>query len=246
MRNKIYLYSSYGTSGESLIQTTNFLRDFISQKYQIKSINGFDIRDNDEWMNDAKLLIIPGGLDKKYCERLNGIGNQKIKSYVENGGSYLGVCAGGYYGANNIEFDKGSKYEIIEPRELKFFPGKAIGPMVIPYAPKSREDARAMPIFVPQMQKTIKLFVQGGGYFEDADQFSNVNVIAYYENDLPAMIHIKVGQGNVVLSGPHFEYDPNFLFDHDEYIAKIIPELQKNEQNRKQLIQIILESLEIS
>lgn len=47
--------------------------------------------------------------------------------YVEGGGSYLGLCAGAYYGCSSVEFEPGSSMEVSGDRELAFFPGAAIG-----------------------------------------------------------------------------------------------------------------------
>ena len=83
---------------------------------------------DESWEDQAAALIIPGGRDMPYHERLQGIPNARIKSYVMNGGSYLGICAGAYYGASSIEFDIGHPLEVIAKRELHFFPGIARGP----------------------------------------------------------------------------------------------------------------------
>ena len=40
-----------------------------------------------EDLSPYKSLIIPGGADLPYCEKLNGMGNQKIKNFVANGGT---------------------------------------------------------------------------------------------------------------------------------------------------------------
>lgn len=66
-------------------------------------------------------LIIPGGADLPYCERLNGAGNRAIREFVENGGLYVGICAGAYYGCREIAFI-GADYDVFGARELGFFP----------------------------------------------------------------------------------------------------------------------------
>ena len=55
-------------------------------------------------------------------------GNRRIRSFIENGGKYLGICAGGYYGTSKVEFDVHGPLEVNEERELKLFKGRAIGP----------------------------------------------------------------------------------------------------------------------
>lgn len=54
-----------------------------------------------------------------YCRSLNGEGNRRIDQYVRRGGSYLGLCAGGYYGSSKCEFEVGNKVlEVVGAREL--------------------------------------------------------------------------------------------------------------------------------
>lgn len=63
-----------------------------------------------------------------YCRSLNGNGNRRIDQYVRRGGSYLGLCAGGYYGTSKCEFEVGNKVlEVVGSRELAFFPGTCRG-----------------------------------------------------------------------------------------------------------------------
>ena len=75
---------------------------------------------------------MPGGADLPYCADLNGRGNELIRQFVEEGGgSYLGLCAGGYYGCSRVEFEPDSeKLRVAGDRELGFFPGVALGAVV--------------------------------------------------------------------------------------------------------------------
>ena len=83
---------------------------------------------NEQWEERASLVAIPGGADIPYMRALNGEGNRRIRQFVEEGGLYLGICAGGYYGSSAIEFEKGNRLEVCGKRELSFFPGMAVGP----------------------------------------------------------------------------------------------------------------------
>ena len=39
-------------------------------------------------------IVFPGGADSPYQEKLQGEGNRVIRQFVEEGGWYLGFCAG--------------------------------------------------------------------------------------------------------------------------------------------------------
>ena len=81
-----------------------------------------------DWEQETDLIIIPGGRDVPYHNHLQGEPNQRIRRFVENGSSYLGICAGGYYGSQEVVFEEGGELEVIDKRELAFFPGRAVGP----------------------------------------------------------------------------------------------------------------------
>jgi biotin--protein ligase len=220
------------------------LKASLLDTYFIKTINAQGVKAG-LWTTDAALFIIPGGTDVPYTQKLNGEGNQVIKDYVQSGGSFLGICAGGYYGANIVEFDTGGPLEVFGTRELEFFPGKAIGPILAPYDYNAPSGVRAADIKVEigNYEANMHLFFEGGAYFKDAEHFSNVSVIGtYQEKNLPAIIYIKHGAGHVILSGVHFEYDTELLRRY----CTVPPELYNNQNSRMELVTRVLELLRIS
>jgi biotin--protein ligase len=176
----------------------------------------------EKWCADALAFIMPGGADLPYCEKLNGAGNAVIRSYVENGGAYWGVCAGAYYGSGFCDFHRGDErgYEVLGSRELAFFKGSAIGPILAPYVYDSEEGARTAYVSVNSGETNYAAYYNGGCYFKTEDE--SVRVLAAYQNDsargMPAIIECEVGKGKALLSGVHPEYpidDPSHkkLFD---------------------------------
>lgn len=182
---RIYVYADEGVDPDSLTHTLAFFGPKAAPLKAQKLILG-------DWVNSASLLIMPGGADIAYMKKLNGSGNQVIKNYVQNGGIYLGICAGAYYAADYIEFDSGGPREVLGNRELCFFPGKAIGPV--------KQGAHWVQI------AGQKMLLYDGPYFENADQFDQVTVLARYDNHSAAIISTQIGLGSVILSGVHFEF----------------------------------------
>ncbi len=74
-------------------------------------------------MDNTAMLAFGGGYDRGFIEALGVKGMRKIKEYVVQGGSYLGICAGGYFGCRHIEFDKGGPLEVCGDRPLTFYQG---------------------------------------------------------------------------------------------------------------------------
>lgn len=91
-KRKIYIYDDEGASEMYSLRTILMLKECASKEYSIRRIKASGIIRGD-WMQDAALLVIPGGADLPYAKKLNGKGNDNIKSFVSNGGSFLGICA---------------------------------------------------------------------------------------------------------------------------------------------------------
>ncbi len=162
------------------------------------------------WGLDTSLLVLPGGRDIPFHLSLKGEGNQRIKRYVENGGSFLGICAGAYYGCGKVEFDLGRKLEVVGSRELAFFPGIARGPAygLDTFRYQSEFGARAALISNHLEEETLRSYYNGGCYFVEAEQYAHVKVLSRYldiEGHPAAIIEIPVGKGKVILSGVHIE-----------------------------------------
>ena len=244
-KNTVYIYNDEGVSYESFAQTSHTFQKVLDKQYTIKNITAKEVLDG-SWTKDAALFIIPGGADLPYAKKLNGLGNMIIKNYIKEGGAFLGICAGSYYASSYVEFDKNGPLEILGERELSLFEGIAKGPILAQYDYRNQSGTRAARIStvfeeIPQ----LKIYYNGGGYFQNADKTMNTEVIASYDNKKPAIIKVTYGRGVTLLSGVHFEYDPSLLDQNDQYIKKIILPLQNSDKMRYKLISKMMEILKI-
>ena len=229
----ICIYSGNGTSKENIIQLESFLKSYYDFNIVLLTPENLE-----RYLTDplTKLLIIGGGRDIPYAYSLNGKLNKIIKEFVNSGGSYFGICAGAYYASDNFEFSCGTTDEIIAKRELKFFPGKTIGPIWGPYYYNSYKGARAVALSVEKSFCNINstyVHYNGGGYFAMAEKYLNCQIIARFTetpHNLPAIIKINYGKGKVILSGPHIEYCTDFTkkFNSEQNMKLIKEHQQKN------------------
>lgn len=161
--------------------------------------------------DEADLFAIPGGADKPYARKLDGKGNTNIRSFVERGGTYLGVCAGAYYACKDIAFHKGREDEICADRELALIDATAIGslPELAPFYNDTLHSANVIDILAGG--KSIPTFYYGGCKFDLRDP--DVKILAQYDiaGRPPAIVQKKVNKGRVLLSGVHFECNFNDL-----------------------------------
>jgi len=162
-----------------------------------------------DWEETTNILIMPGGRATPYFEDLYLHGNQKIKNFVMKGGCYFGLCAGGYYGASRIIFEKDHRHEIITENALGLYKGIAEGPAyecgVFEY--NSEAGAKVIEIMTHD-NIVLPVYFNGGCWFEDIGANINIKILARYTNfhNKPAIISFSYGKGSVILSGVHFEY----------------------------------------
>lgn len=202
---------------ESVRHCLYTLRRLLAAHYAVIPVTD-EMLIKEPWTLSCALLVIPGGADLGYCRVLNGAGNRRIEQFVRRGGAYLGFCAGGYYGSKRCEFEVGDKtMEVIGERELAFFKGICRGGAFGGFVYQSEAGARAAQLKTAQSLEAPEVFrsyYNGGGVFVDAATVDGVEILARYTEELDvepgqgdaAVIYCKVGQGRVILTGPHPEY----------------------------------------
>ncbi|KAK9377893.1 biotin-protein ligase [Lipomyces chichibuensis] len=247
----VLIYAGPGTTVESVAQCTTTLRSLLSPNYAVLTIDSPTLI-NEPWPPTTSLVVVPGGADLPYCRTLNGPGNSKITSFVRGGGAYLGFCAGGYYGSSRVEFEENDpSYAVVGRRELAFYPGINRGTAFPGFIYDSESGARAAKIkAITEELPSLKIdesnphieegsefefasYYNGGGVFVDADSFKdkNVTVLARYAEEVKveggdaAVVHIKVGAGAAILTGPHPEFSPRRLRKTDPQLPPFYGDL---------------------
>lgn len=243
----VLVYSGPGTTTESVKHCLETLKHHLSPYNAVTPISEHSLL-HDPWMYKASLLVLPGGADLPFCKSLNGEGNRRISQFVKKGGKFIGFCAGGYYSSGRVEFEVGDlKMEVSGPRELGFFPGIAKGCAYKGFMYDSHGGARATKLAInthvlPNCPQEAYNYYNGGCVFLNASKYSNVEVLARYtepldveDNEKAAVIHCKVGKGNVILTGSHPEFTPALFSstDGDEKFQSVIDTLNENDLNRK-------------
>jgi biotin---protein ligase len=200
--------------------TIETLTPILSPHYSITTVSNPKVFVAEPWQSSTALVIIPGGRDLQYCRSLNGDPNTAISSWVRyQGGKFLGICAGGYFGSRRCEFAVGDKdLEVVGKRELSFFPGTCRGAAFPGFSYNKEGGARAAGLTIEEglqeVQENVKVYCNGGGIFVDADLLAaeGITVLARYQDKVDveggdaAAVFCKVGTGAAVLLGVHPEY----------------------------------------
>ncbi len=197
-RSKVLLYQDY-------IHNNGVLHKRLCETYGHAQVRFCDADDiiGGALDNTVFLFVMPGGADLYYCEKLNGEGNTKIKAYVEQGGNYLGICAGAYYAVREIDWNKG---EIAGERELAFVDTKATGPIYEFLKDNDINQSWKNVVDINIGNERYISFYSGGPVFEGEG-------FATYSNGQNAIVKTSIGNGKVILSSPHIEYRPKDLKD---------------------------------
>lgn len=243
----ILVYFDLGVGPHAFKRLIGSLREEpLLQNYPLKIVDHQFLQNEEDWEKKTTLLIFPGGRDVPYHNLLKGVANQRIANYVQQGGSYLGICAGGYYGASFIEFEKGGQLEICASRELQFYPGKAVGPAYGngQFCYQSDKGARAS--LISWIGGECHIYFNGGCFFEHPENYPNVEVMARYqdlEKQPAAVVFCKIGKGKAVLCGIHPEYGASALHKSHSYFQEIQSQLRAHEKERLLFWRFLLASL---
>lgn len=235
----VYLYGDQGVSAHLVSELVRF---FENEEVAARVALACDLQKTD-WINEVKLLIVPGGRSLPFYDSLGTIGNQHIIDYVKQGGCYLGLCAGAYYACRDTIFAKGLSHEIRLSGPLNFFDGAAIGPVFLAdqFAYQSEQGASIVPV-VTNDQQIHELYFNGGCYFKVKHPDTHTKILARYQaNDLPAIIECSVGFGKVILSGVHPEQSYRTIPIDDNLHHQVLRKtLEQHESSRIQFMRDLI------
>lgn len=242
MLNQVYVYQDDGASALSFEAFAYAFKLHSSLSHlHLSPISASQVIEG-SWKKHCCLFILPGGRDIPYHEKLKGQGNEEIRLYVEQGGRFLGVCAGAYFASREVVFEKGKKNEVHANRELAFFPGTTWGTLYEdkPFSYLGHESAHAA--LINFKNEPLHVYYNGGCSFLNPTQFSNVEVLSQYldlKNQPPAIIECVIQKGKAILSGVHFE------LNHRGFLTQssIASHLKESEEKRKELFAYLIHRL---
>lgn len=158
------------------------------------------------------LVVFPGGSGSRQAAALEKTGREKVRRFVEEGGGYLGVCAGSYLAARNYDWS----LKIVDGRTVDTRNGhwrRGRGTVKMELTEKGRlilgdypeqVDVRYAngPIFAPAQDDAIEDF-QALAHFrtELAENGARVGAMI----DTPAILSGNLGKGRVLCISPHPE-----------------------------------------
>ena len=201
---------------------------------------------HESWESNTQLLVIPGGRDLPYVEKLGLDFSQRLQSFLRNNSdvSFFGICAGAYFSASELAFIpfKDSQRDIVVGERMNLVPNsKAVGPLFKnEFSYDSNRGVHILPIVLPD-SRLIWSYYNGGCVFESLKPTPSFNTKASFQGK-PIIISYALENGNtVILSGVHLEVShENTNLDLSQEQAAI---LEASEKYRKEFIKKILDCL---
>ena len=143
-------------------------------------------------LNNARVFIV-GGTEDDVEPLLNAFtadARSALKTYLQNGGRYLGICGGAFVASAGWSEEEG------------FVPALGL-------VPATSDDydgdfsARIFPI--TWLGEKRQMYYQAGPQFTPVPNPEQVKVIAHFQNHQIAALISLYGKGKVAVSGPHPE-----------------------------------------
>ncbi len=198
----IRIYLDKGTCNESVKAIQAQLANL---PFKIKTISATSLLQK-EWEAKTVALIMAGGQCSEWDKSLGTDGIRRIRQFVQNGGKYLGICAGAYFAARASLFQLQDLPPIIKERPLAFYPGCASGPILTTSNHLSPKAALAVRIKL--LTKKGFCYYQGGCSCDIAEDKPGIKILARYKRPYTgsAILSCDVNGGKAILCGPHPEF----------------------------------------
>jgi len=183
----ILLFDGSGTSPNDVAAIETILK---SNQLSYSTVNSSQLnRMSETELREYRLLIVPGGNFIEIGKGVSSNGVARVRSAVQNGLNYLGICAGAFFasdsGFNSLNLTSGVRFRFYEAENRGI--RKAAVPVRIAGGPLLEQ------------------------YWEDGPQLSGWGiVVAKYPDGTPAVAQGTYSNGCVILSGIHPEAPANW------------------------------------
>ena len=207
-----------------------------------EEITYHDLNDSSHDLSSLyRVLLFPGGFAYWYNYWISLSGKDRIRSFVNNGGGYFGICAGSFFASDKVvwegvTYDDDSFYNAygeLTGYDLDLFKGTGTGPIngIAPWPTYEmttvnfQNETVILAGYKP-VPFTEDILYYGGPFFT-TDQGADVVALGNYEyNGEPALVAFTSGSGRVVLTGPH----PEIEEDSDRDCVTIDREEEMNDR----------------
>ena len=202
---RVALYDDAGSTGKGVPCVTELLGKDASFKLTV--FKGSEIASGA--LKDFDVVIFTGGSGSKQAAGLGEAGRAEVRKFVENGGGYLGFCAGAYLACSGFDWSLG----VLDAKTVSNKWRRGIGDVTIEV-----HDAAPAATGIPSGEKTVRY--ANGPIIKPAkrDDIPDYEALATFRTELagndspkgamvnsPAWARGTFGKGRVIVSSPHPE-----------------------------------------
>lgn len=198
----IALYSDKGAWDQSVTALENM---FEWMGMSIALIDADYINNNS--LDDFKVICFPGGDMYQYSQDIPETGKEKIRSFVRNGGGYIGICGGAYFASETVIW-QGNQLTMTP---LGLFRGSAEGTIdaIVPYPQRGMCQVNIVDTvhtITHNLSNPQWILYYWGPVLKP--NTSEVTVLGNYNAvDQPAIIAFEYDKGRVFITGTHPEIE---------------------------------------
>jgi glutamine amidotransferase-like uncharacterized protein len=179
----------YAGAGAVLAKDVEVALDKLAMPY--RGVDERDIRNGE--LGNCSLLIVAGGYTAKYVDALGEEGFEQIRGFVAGGGGYIGICAGAYIAARNVEV-----------------PGRPPGLGIIEVENGRRAGMGIRTITIARLdhpvtkgyEGEVDIWYQNGPMMKAS---KGVETLAVYGEGAAAIVCSAYGHGRMIIFSPHPE-----------------------------------------
>lgn len=206
-RIKVALYDAGGTGGKGAECLERIL-----------GTGGMDVQrvgpeEIGSQLSQFQLVVFPGGSGSKEAASIGEAGRKQVHDFVEQGGGYVGICAGAYLATSG--FDWGLK--ILDAKTASPLWKRGTGTVQIELTPEGRKILGDRPGLLDVKYANGPILVPA-----KRDDLPDYQVLAFFRTELaknntpeglmvnsPAIAVGRCGRGRVVAISPHPEQIPD-------------------------------------
>ncbi len=245
------IFHDKGVNEQSVLALEHQLKEILDPKVVINKVDAKYLA-TQAWEERTVVLVMGAGICSEWDILLGEMGIRKIEQYVRKGGKFIGLCAGAYFVSAESRFEIPNQKAIEKKRSLRFFDGKAIGPLVHAEDYLSSLAARAAEVCfkIQDHLENGSLYYQGGCYFSIDHDTKHTQILARYRHLAylrAAAIKCKVGKGAAFLCGlhPEFSWPKKLKESGDHALTKLAKLLCDQESFRKRIWKLIGKTLKL-
>lgn len=220
---KVILYGDKGSTGKGIPRVTELLGK--DPRFNLVKLNAEQLRTLD-W-SDAKAIIFTGGSGSGQSKTIGETGVRKVRDFVENGGGYIGICAGAYLACEGFSWG----LKVLDAKTVSNKWKRGEGTVKLEFTPKGQEILGFKP-----GEHDIR-YANGPIYCAaNIEAIPDYEPLALFRTELaengspkgvmvnaPAMVAAPFGKGRVLCSSPHPEQTAgmeNWIINATLWVAK--------------------------